>query len=397
MSTSLKVGDRVEVEVGPIANGGHFVARHGGQVIFVRHAIEGEKVLVEITSANSKMARGDAIEILNPSSDRVAAPCKYAGPGKCGGCDFLHITMEKQLEFKTQVVKELFARIAKFEIEFKLHHVEPKDGLHWRTRVDFAVSKDGKIGFYSSRSNEVIPIDHCLALVEPINELDIFTRTWRGEDRVEVAATSSSQVNVSRGGRTIEGQSQLLEKVGNLNYEISPASFWQSHKSAPFTLVAKVVEVADLREGDHLLDLYGGVGLFAKALIESGLEAGRNLGKVHIVESSEKAVGDARKIFSKYGKLVSINFGRVEQRLSQINKCDVAIIDPPRSGVGEQTLKELMKLSPRQIVYVSCDPASLARDSATLVAGGYRLGHIEGFDLFPNTQHIECVATFSRG
>ena len=393
MSTSLKVGDRVEVEVGPIANGGHFVARHGGQVIFVRHAIEGEKVLVEITSANAKMARGDAIQIIYPSPDRIPSSCQFSGPGKCGGCDFLHIKMEKQIEFKAQVVRELFSRIAKFEIEFQLTSFEPKDGLHWRTRVDFAVSTEGKLGFYSSRSNEVMAIDRCQALVEPINNLDIFERTWRGDDRVEVAATSAGQINVSRGGRTIEGQSQLLEQVGNLNYEVSPASFWQGHKAAPAILIAKVIEQAEIQDGDHLLDLYGGVGLFAKALIESG----KNLGKVQIVESSEKAVGDARKIFSRYGKLVNISFGRVEQRLSQINKCDVAVIDPPRSGVGEQTLKDLMKLTPRRIVYVSCDPASLARDSAILVAGGYRLRHIEGFDLFPNTQHIECVATFTRG
>ena len=393
MSTALKVGDRVEVEIGPVANGGHFVARHNGQVIFVRHAIEGEIALIEITSVSAKLARADAISIIKKSPKRVETPCEFSGPGKCGGCDFLHINIEEQLKFKEQIVRELFTRIAKTEIDFSIHSTSPKNGLNWRTRVEFAVSKKGQIGFYSARTNEVIEISKCLALVPEINDLDIFKRNWRGDDRVEVAATSSGQVNVSRGGRTIEGQSQLVEKVGNIKFQVSPASFWQGHVNAAEILVNKVLELCELRAGDTVLDLYGGVGLFSKALLTNNAE----LSKVHLVESNEKATSDARKNLSEFGKIVSIHTGRVEQWLTQIKKCDVVVLDPPRSGSGELVNKLLIGLSPRRIVYVSCDPASLARDSAQLVSSGYKLGHITGYDLFPNTQHIECVATFTHG
>lgn len=393
MSSTLKVGDRVEVEIGPIANGGHFVARHNGQVIFVRHAIEGETAIVEITSTSSKLARGDAVTIIKSSDKRVESKCKYSGPGKCGGCDFLHINFQSQLKFKEQVVRELFMRIAKIEIDFEILSVPPEDGLHWRTRVDFAVSKNGHIGFYSARSNEVVEVDGCIALVDPINKLDIFKRTWRGDDRVEVASTNTGQISVSRGGRTIEGQSQLIENIKDLNYQVSPASFWQGHKSAAEVLVGKVLELGGFKAGDVVLDLYGGAGLFAKAILNNN----RDISKLHLIESNEKATSDARKNLTEFGKMVSIHTGRVEQWLSQIKSCDVVVIDPPRTGTGELVNKLLIGLKPRKIIYVSCDPASLARDSSQLVAAGYKLGHITAFDLFPNTQHIECVATFTHG
>jgi tRNA/tmRNA/rRNA uracil-C5-methylase (TrmA/RlmC/RlmD family) len=392
VSSGLKVGDRVEVEIGPIANGGHFVARHNGQVIFVRHAIEGEIAVVEITSISSKLARGDAISIIKPSPDRIESACKFSGSGKCGGCDFLHISMDRQLKLKAQVVKELFSRMAKIDIDFEMIGVEPKNGLNWRTRVDFAVSKKGKIGFYSARSNDVIEIDECRAVVDPINKLDIFSRNWRGDDRVEVAATTSGQVSVSRGGRTIEGQSQLIEKVGELKYSLTPASFWQGHIGAANTLVNKVLEVGDFKDSDTVLDLYGGAGLFAKAILNKV----PGIAKLHLIESNEKATSDARKNLAEFGKIVSIHTGRVEQWLSQIKKADVVVIDPPRSGTGDLVNKLLIGLKPRKIIYVSCDPASLARDTAQLIGAGYKLGHIVGYDLFPNTQHIECVATFSH-
>ena len=155
----------------------------------------------------------------------------------------------------------------------------------------------------------------------------------------------------------------------------------------------KVIELGDFREGDTVLDLYGGAGLFAKAILNTF----PTIEKLHLIESNEKATGDARKNLSEFGKIVSIHTGRVEQWLSQIKKANVVVLDPPRSGTGELVNKLLIGLRPRKIIYVSCDPASLARDSAQLVGGGYKLGHIGGFDLFPNTQHIECVATFTHG
>ena len=149
-SDRLKVGQIVEVEIGAIAHGGHFVARYQGQVIFVRHAISGEVCKIKITAVNSKIAQADVVEVLTPSAVRVTPPCKYAGV--CGGCDFQHISIAAQLKFKREIVLEQFLRIGKIDLiadgfDFQVQQLVPTDGLHWRTRMDFAVSPSGKIGF----------------------------------------------------------------------------------------------------------------------------------------------------------------------------------------------------------------------------------------------------------
>jgi tRNA/tmRNA/rRNA uracil-C5-methylase (TrmA/RlmC/RlmD family) len=390
--SSLKVGDRITVEIGPIAHGGHFIARHKGQVIFVRYGITGEEAVVEITSTSSKLARGDAIEILKASEDRVVPPCKYAGPGGCGGCDFQHIEISAQLELKRSVIREQFSRLGRIEIDLDVLPVEPTNGLHWRTRMDFAMSKNGKPGLYSARSKEVIEIDKCLIAVEAINDPTMFARNWKGEDRLEVAVSSSGEKNVSRGGRSISGPTQLHEVVGEHTYEISPTSFWQSHSAAPQTLTKLVMDLMALRPGDQVCDLYGGVGLFTAPMAE---DVG-DIGKVHLIESSHRATQDALKIFEKKRNVV-VHSGRVEQKLPLINRVDVILLDPPRTGAGEMVIKQMLAKKPRTIVYVSCDPASMARDARALEEGGYHLNHIVGFDLFPMTQHVECVARFSLG
>ena len=390
--SSLKVGDRITVEIGPIAHGGHFIARHKGQVIFVRYGITGEEAVVEITSTSSKLARGDAIEILRASEDRVVPPCKYAVPGGCGGCDFQHIEISAQLELKRSVIREQFSRLGRIEIDLDVLGVEPTNGLHWRTRMDFAISKNGKPGLYSARSKEVTEIDKCLIAVEAIHDPTMFARNWKGEDRLEVAVSSSGEKNVSRGGRSISGPTQLHEVVGEHTYQISPTSFWQSHSAAPQTLTKLVMDLMALRPGDQVCDLYGGVGLFTAPMAE---DVG-DIGKVHLIESSHRATQDALKIFEKM-KNVVVHSGRVEQKLPLINRVDVILLDPPRTGAGEMVIKQMLAKKPRTIVYVSCDPASMARDARALEEGGYHLNHIVGFDLFPMTQHVECVARFSLG
>ena len=390
--SSLKVGDRITVEIGPIAHGGHFIARYKGQVVFVRYGITGEEAVVEITSTSSKLARGDAIEILKPSKDRVVPPCKYAVPGGCGGCDFQHIEISAQLELKRSVIREQFSRLGRIEMDLDVLPAEPTNGLHWRTRMDFAISKNGKPGLYSARSKEVTEIDQCLIAVEAINDPAMFSRSWKGDDRLEVAVSSSGEKNVSRGGRSISGPTQLHEVVGEHTYEISPTSFWQSHSAAPKTLTKLVMDLMALRPGDQVCDLYGGVGLFTAPMAE---DVG-DIGKVHLIESSHRATQDALKMFEK-SKNVVVHSGRVEQKLPLINRVDVILLDPPRTGAGDMVVKQMIAKKPRTIVYVSCDPASLARDARALEEGGYHLNHIVGFDLFPMTQHVECVARFSLG
>jgi tRNA/tmRNA/rRNA uracil-C5-methylase (TrmA/RlmC/RlmD family) len=385
----LVVGQQVTVDVEKIAHGGHCVARFEGQVIFVRHAIPGERVLVEITAVNSKMVRADAHSIILPSEHRRVAPCEYARPGGCGGCDFQHIDLDYQRELKSQVIVEQFSRLAGLDVTCEVKAVEPSDGLHWRTRVDFAIGETGHIGFFANRSNEVIEIKECVIADSKMAVADLARRRWNGDDRIEVASTSTGQVSVSRAGRSISGPTQLLEKVDEFSYLISPQSFWQAHAMAPSTLIGEVISLADLSAGEVVCDLYGGVGLFTApmaAIVGIG-------GKIHLIESDRRAISDATKIF-KGMKNVEIHPGRVEVRLPKISDPDLILLDPPRTGAGEEVITVMTRSHPRAIVYVSCDPASLARDAKLLLTSGYRMDHLVGFDLFPQTQHVECVARF---
>jgi tRNA/tmRNA/rRNA uracil-C5-methylase (TrmA/RlmC/RlmD family) len=389
----VKVGEVVEVDIGSIAHGGHCVARYQGQVIFVRHAIPGERALVEITAVNSKMARGDAITVISTSPHRVTPPCRFATPGGCGGCDFQHIDPPYARELKAAVIVEQFARLGGLTIQCEVHAVQPEDGLHWRTRMDFAIGESGHIGLFAHRSNEVIEIDQCLIADDYMDVPTLSTRKWSGDDRIEVASTSTGQVNISRAGRSISGPTQLEEivpsDVGELSYQVSPQSFWQSHIEAPATLVNKVLSLIEAESGDVVCDLYGGVGLFTAALSKVvGVQ-----GRVHLIESSPRAIADAQKIFKGVGN-VEIHSGRVEARLPKISKTDVIVLDPPRTGAGEEVIDVMVRLHPSTIVYVSCDPASLARDAKLLLRNGYAMDHIVGYDLFPMTQHVECVARF---
>ena len=389
-SSSLSVGDRLTVDIGPVAHGGHFVARHEGRVLFVRHGLTGEKCLVEITQVTSKLCRADVVEVLVASPHRVKAPCAFARPDGCGGCDFQHVEIDHQRELKRAIIREQFSRLGKIEIDLDVIGVEPSNGLHWRTRMDFAIGASGKPGLYSSRSKDVVEIDQCLIAVDAMANPAFFDRIWKGDDRLEVAVSSAGEMNVSRGGRSISGPTQLHESVNGFDYEISPNSFWQSHIAAPATLMKRVMDLLALRVGDHVCDLYGGVGLFTAPMAEDvGLA-----GKVHLIESSYRAIQDAAKIF-KDEKQVEIHEGRVEQKLPLIRKIDVILLDPPRTGAGESVIKAMVKAKPRTIVYVSCDPASLARDARLLEDSGYLMDHIVAFDLFPMTQHVETVARFT--
>ena len=390
-TTRLSVGQLITLEIGPVAHGGHFVARHNGRVVFVRHAITGEKALVRITSVTSKIAHGDAIEVLSSSQDRVLSQCIYSGPSGCGGCDFQHISIEAQRIFKKFIIQDQFKRIAKIDIEPEFIHVEPENGLHWRTRFDFSISKNGKVGFFSYKTKEVCEIDKCMIAVDKINESDLFERKWKGEERVEVSVSSIDEMNIRRAGRSISGPSQLHQIVENEQLIISPDSFWQSHLNAPQALVKLVMQYMDLKPGDKVCDLYGGAGLFTSPILKRIQE----IGVVHLVENDRRCIKDAKKIFRK-NKNVIIHAGKVEEKLSNIKDVDVILLDPPRNGAGKKVINEIISKNPKSIIYVSCDPASLARDTKLLIETSFSLDKITGVDLFPMTHHIECVSSFSR-
>lgn len=390
----LTVGQRFVVTIEKIAHGGHFIARHLGAVIFVRHAIPGEEVEIEITGTGSSFNRADVVNVLTPSPDRVSAPCQFAHRIGCGGCDFQHISLSRQRELKADVITEQFARIAKKELRIAVEEVG--GALGYRTRFNAVTTRDGALGFRQARSNKVVPVSDCRILQPEINYQELSNRKWKGDLQVEVSYSSTAERTIATGYlreeslvRTSEGPDVATYEVNDFRLEVSQRSFWQSHKEAPRVLTDAVLSYAGIKAGDHVLDLYGGVGLFTSQFLDLVAETGR----IDLVEGSKFATGDALRNFKNYVN-VGIHTGDVEKILPRFSKADVIVLDPPREGAGKNVVASLVSLKPRTIVYVACDPAALARDTAYLEASGYALSQIRAFDLFPMTQHIESVALF---
>ncbi|MFE5939018.1 class I SAM-dependent RNA methyltransferase [Streptomyces sp. NPDC056470] len=424
------VGEEYEVEVGPVAHGGHCIARtEGGRVLFVRHALPGERVVARVTEGEetSRYLRADAVTVLEASKDRVEAPCPFAGPGKCGGCDWQHAKPGAQRRLKGEVVAEQLQRLAGLTPEEAGWDgtVMPAEGdklpagevPQWRTRVQYAVDTEGHAGLRKHRSHEVEVIDHCMIAAPGVSELGIEKRTWEGMASVEAIAASGSgdrqviltprpgarlplveldkpvsvlRVDEKDGGvHRVHGRPFVRERADDRTYRVGNGGFWQVHPKAAQTLVLAVMQGLMPRKGDTALDLYCGVGLFAGAIADRVGDQGAVLG----IESGKRAVEDARHNLEAYDR-VRIEQGKVETVLprTRISEVDLIVLDPPRAGAGKQTVTHLAGLGARRIAYVACDPAALARDLAYFKDNGYRVRTLRVFDLFPMTHHVECVA-----
>ncbi|WP_340557152.1 class I SAM-dependent RNA methyltransferase [Streptomyces sp. GSL17-111] len=428
-------GHAYEVEVGPVAHGGHCVARtEEGRVLFVRHALPGERVVARVTEGHedSRFLRADAVEIIEASKDRVEAPCPFSGPGRCGGCDWQHAKPGAQRRLKADVLTEQLARLAGLTPEDVSWDgtVEPVPGDKlpagevpaWRTRVQYAVDADGHAGFRRHRSHEVEPVDHCLIAAEEISELGIERRTWPQIASIDAIAASGSTdrqviltpepggrlplveldrpVSVlraeeprgrsgSRAVHRVHGRPFVRERADGRTWRVGAGGFWQVHTAAADLLVDAVMRGLTPRKGETALDLYCGVGLFAGALADRIGPEGAVLG----IESGKRAVEDARHNLADFDR-VRVEHGRVDRVLpaTGITEADVVVLDPPRSGAGRDTVKLLTALNPRRMAYVACDPAALARDLGYFAESGYRVRFLRAFDLFPMTHHFECLA-----
>ncbi|MFC7527211.1 class I SAM-dependent RNA methyltransferase [Actinoplanes sp. GCM10030250] len=414
--TELVQGDRVEVTAGAPAHGGHCVARIGGphgQVVFVRHALPGERVTVEITELHRGYLRGDAVEIHEASPDRVTPPCPYAHPGGCGGCDLQHVAGDAQLRWKTSVVREQLERLA----GLKDHPVRvealpgPDDAtrlLGWRSRVRYAVDAADHPGLLQHRSHQVVRIDRCLIAHPAIQDLDLLQRDWTDADALQAVASTGGDVAVlarpagsrapqpaddlgepaSGGLVRLSGPDEVSEIADGRAFRVPPEGFWQVHPAAADTLVGVVLEMLRPAEGEAAWDLYGGAGLFAAAL------AARTGARTIVVESSSIGVAAARANLADLPS-VEVVAAKVEvalQRRRVAGPVDLVVLDPPRTGAGAQVVRAVAEAGPRAVAYVACDPAALARDLKTFRSLGWRVAEVRAFDCFPMTQHIESVA-----
>ncbi len=439
---SYQAGQIIQVTTVDVAHGGWCVARpQDGPAVFVRHALPGETVLARVTDVTSRLARAEAVEVLVPSPDRVEPPCPHAGPGGCGGCDWQHAALPAQRRLKAAVIRQQLRRLSGVEREVTVEPLPGDEtpagdgagedaggGLGWRTRVQFAVRRDGVAGLHAHRSHDVIDIGECLIAHPGVTDLGLPTRRWPATSSVEaVVAAGSGERAVIIAGRPasieaiaadsvlrrdgpsgrrltpVRGRAFLSQRAVGRDWRVSAGAFWQVHPGAADTLAAAVLAALRPRPGDAALDLYCGAGLFAGALAPVVGPGGSVAG----VEADAAAVRDARHNLRPW-PWARVHKGDVAVVLSRggqpgagpgaLRAARLVVADPPRSGLAREVVEYLgaAENEALRFAYVSCDPATLARDIGLLIARGWSLADLRAFDAFPMTHHVECVATLVR-
>ncbi len=380
------VAEEVELKVEKIVAGGDGLCRSGadGRVIFVPFVLAGERVRATLRSRRSDFGRGEPAEIIEPSPERIKPPCPYFG--RCGGCDLQQMNYAEQLRQKLVIVQDAFGRVGR--IDLPSLSIVPSQPFAYRNRVQFHRNTSGEIGFMARASNDVVPIEKCLIAAPEINSF--LASYGHGGD----PTTRRFSVLAYQGNCVVEGEEGTLPfKLLGKRFRLAAGSFAQSNLS----MLEKLVPwVCDGLAGESAADLYGGVGLFSLFLRD-------RFRTVHLVESGRGAIRLARENLKAGGPeaegRVEVHAARAEEWLSRDRRraaMDAVVVDPPRQGLSSQARKLLSQCGAARIVYVSCDPVTLARDCAALTAADYLIDDCMLFDFYPQTAHIEAVVRLSR-
>jgi len=397
-----------------IAHGGAALGRHEGRVIFVPYALPGEMVRARIAEDKDRFAFARLVEVLEPSPNRIAPLCPHFGPTGCGGCQWQHVDYQAQLRFKAEILSEQLTRIGKVAAPLVHPTLPDSSGWAYRNHAQFHPAPTGGLGFQTAASNDTIAINEC-PILHPLladlyDSLDLdFEGLLRLSLRAGVASCErmlvfemaddlppsleidlpvSCVMLLSDGQHAnLIGHNHITETVAGHTYRISAPSFFQVNTLQAAQLVRLALEYLDLQGDETVLDAYCGVGLFTTHLAE---RAGLVIG----VESASAAVADLLENTANLDNVEVIE-GPVEAALPDLDlSLDAAIVDPPRAGMDRFALDALVASHPARLVYVSCDPATLARDTKRLTSAGYRLIAVQPVDMFPQASHIESVALF---
>ncbi len=461
-----------ELIIEDYGNEGEGIGRIDDFVVFVKDAAKGDRAIVRITKVKKNYAYGRLMELLEPSTDRIAAPCPHAKV--CGGCSLMHIAYERQLEWKQNKVEQALLRIGGIEnIKDIMEPIVPCDGggLHYRNKAQFPVGtdKEGKItiGFYAGHSHRIIDTDACLLQpvrfdkiigicrvfftehqIKPYDEekgsgliRHIVIREGRNTGQIMVTFvlngegfgkrtadkkqtkgplfseeqalidrlagidgicsiiinTNTEKTNRIPGfkNRVLWGSEVIEDTIGDIRFAIGPMSFYQVNPAQTKRMYEKALEYAGLYGGETVWDLYCGIGTISLFLAKKAA-------KVFGVEIVEEAIEDAKRNASLNG-ITNAEFyaGRSEEILPRKHKeegvsADVIVVDPPRKGCEATLLETILSIAPKRVVYVSCDPATLARDVRILAEGGYKLQKVCAFDNFAQTGHVETIVRLQR-
>lgn len=405
----------VEVELLRPTFGGSSMGRLAdGRAVFVPYGLPGELVRVALVEQKRGFARARLVEVLRPAPERLQPRCRHFGV--CGGCHYQHLSYAHQLQVKAEVLREQLERIGGLS-DPPLEAIQPSpQEWHYRNTVQFHLDAQGRLGYEESGSNRVVAIEECYLPQPPLDEL------WRrlefeaglGIERIGLRVGADEEVLLTLEGQPLElpalevdlpisavhlslagsivlaGEDWLPMEVNGRLFRVSAGSFFQVNTAQAGAMVRYLQEILPLDKDTTLLDVYCGVGLFSAFLAE---RVGRCVG----VEVSPSACDDYAVNLDSFDN-VSLYIGAAEEVLPglQLSGKVAAVLDPPRAGVDRRALDALVALQPEWIAYVSCDPATLARDLKRLVAQGYRLERIKPFDLFPQTYHIESISLLRR-
>lgn len=452
--TIVKKNEIYDVEITAQGTDGEGIGRVDGFTVFVKNAVEGDKARIKILKVNKSYAFAKIEELIAPSAHRTEPKCKVFG--RCGGCNMMHINYQKQLEIKQKRVYDALVRIGGFnDIS-----VEPTIGMkvpyHYRNKTQFPVgtSKDGEIvtGFFAPRSHNICPTDECCVGSEILKSITdtvkkfmkkykvdayneekhagiirhIFVRTSKENGVMVVIVTNAinlphddvlvsmlcenvggiksiiqnintqkTNLILGKNNVTLYGDDKLIDSIGELKFEISPLSFYQVNTTQTEILYKTALDFADIKKDDNVFDLYCGIGtislfiagkaknVFGVEIVPEAIDDAKKNAKLNNIENAHFFCGDAEKI--------------VPELYEAGERADVVMFDPPRKGADETTLSTIIKMAPKRIVYVSCNPETLARDAKFLKDNGrYEIKKVQPVDMFPHTGHVETVVMMCR-
>ena len=421
MSSSADLSTTYEISLEKLTYGSEAMGRlpdpqtgTRGRVVFVPFGLPGELVRVRLTQEKQNFARGELLEVIKASPDRIEPKCKHFGI--CGGCHYQNLPYEKQLEAKTEILRDQLQRIGKIENPPVKPMVASPLEWNYRNHMQFHLADDGKLGFINSNGNSTFPIEECHLPEAGLNNIwhelrfdpnmnieRISLRCGQGDELMLVLESETDEtpeleieadisvLHVYEGHPiVIAGRDHIFFNILNRDFRVSAASFFQVNAKMAEKMVEYLLVKLPAASSATLLDVYCGVGLFSKFLAS-------RYARVIGIESSPSACEDFGFNLDEFDN-VELYEGITEEILpalvGQVDNLTHLIVDPPRAGIEKHTLDAIIKIKPQIIAYVSCDPSTLARDAARLIHGGYRLVEVTPFDLFPQTYHIESISIF---
>ena len=407
------------VDIENLDHQGRGIGRLNGKIVFIEQALVGEKVKIKVTLEKSKFYEGKIIEIIEKSPNRIESKCPYFK--ECGGCDLLHMPYEKQLEFKQNKVKNILTKYADIQKidEILKPIIKSNDIFNYRNKVIFQVQEN--IGFYKRKSYELIAVENCLLITKNMNEilklvkqnlslsnvdkllikdmgncqvmLTIYLHKLINLDEfLEKMQNKIASINIfikNKPYKTIGG-SNIIVKLLNCDFLVSPTSFFQINLGQTVKLYEIIAEYCDLKQSDQVLDLYCGTGTI-------GIYLSKYCKNVLGIEINEEAIEDAKKNKDMNNiKNISFIAGDTKEVIKKINfHPNVIVVDPPRAGLDNSVINDILKINAERLIYVSCDPITLARD-LSILKNNYNVIEITPVDMFPNTYHVECVCVLNR-